>query len=47
MPHTETLTQVPNAEVPRVKAQFEAAGATVVVTPNPDGTTSTIVATFP
>jgi hypothetical protein len=47
MPRTETIDKVPNAEVPRVKAEFEAAGATVVVTPNSDGKTSKIVATFP
>ncbi len=47
MARQETIPNVPNADVPRVKAEFEAAGATVVVTPNPDGQTSKIVATFP
>lgn len=46
MPSTETIPDVPNAEVERVKKQFEAAGATVEVSDNNDGT-STLVATFP
>lgn len=47
MARTETLNNVPNADVPRVVAEFQKAGATTVVTANPDGKTSTIVATFP
>lgn len=46
MARTATIPNVPNNEVARVKAEFEAAGATVVVTANKDGRTSTIVATF-
>lgn len=46
MVQTQTIHQVPNDQVPRIKAEFEAEGATVAVTP--DGpNTSTIVATFP
>lgn len=45
MPRQETIDRVPDSEVARVKAQFEADGATVVVTDNNDGT-STVVATF-
>jgi hypothetical protein len=47
MPSVETLTATPNADVPRIVLQYKAIGATVVVTPNPDGVTSTIVATIP
>ena len=47
MARTETLNDVPNDEVARVVAEYHAVGATTVVTPNPDGETSTIVATFP
>jgi hypothetical protein len=47
MARTETLSNVPNGEVARVVAEYQAIGATTVVTPNPDGATSTIVATFP
>jgi|GraSoi2013_115cm_1033766.scaffolds.fasta_scaffold451331_1 hypothetical protein len=47
MARQDTIPNVPNADVPRVKKDFEDEGATVVVTPNPDGTTSKIVATFP
>lgn len=46
MPRQEIINNVPDAEVPRIKAEFEAAGATVVVTSNGDNT-SKIVATFP
>jgi hypothetical protein len=46
MGRTETIPDVPNADLERVKRQFEAAGATVVVSDNDDGT-STLVATFP
>jgi len=46
MVQTQTIHQVPNSQVPRVQAEFEAEGATVTVTP--DGpNTSTIVAVFP
>jgi hypothetical protein len=47
MSRQETLQNVPNADVERVKEGYVQEGATVVVTPNPDGTTSTLVATFP
>jgi hypothetical protein len=46
MARQETISNVPNSQVSRVKAEFEEVGATVVVTNNGDGT-STLVATFP
>jgi len=47
MSHTETLENVPNSDVGRVKQDFLDAGATSVsVTDNGDGT-SKVVATFP
>jgi len=47
MSQPETVKNVPNADVARVKAEFEAEGATVTVSPNSDGTTSDVTATFP
>jgi hypothetical protein len=46
MSQKETILKVPASDVARVKAEYEADGATVVVTPNGDGT-SKIVATYP
>jgi hypothetical protein len=46
MPRTDTIPNVPNDQVERVKGEFEAEGATVTVTPNGDGT-SKVVATYP
>jgi|HubBroStandDraft_1064217.scaffolds.fasta_scaffold192412_2 hypothetical protein len=46
MVQVQTIHQAPNAEAARIKAEFEAEGAMVTVTP--DGpNTSTLVATFP
>lgn len=45
MSHTETINKVPNEDVPQIQGDFESQGATVVVTPDGDGT-SKIVATF-
>ena len=46
MPRQETIDRVADADVARVKGQYEADGASVVVTSNGDGT-SKIVATYP
>ncbi len=46
MPRQKTIMNVSNAEVATVEARYKAAGATMVVTPNADGQTSKIVATF-
>jgi len=46
MPRKETILKVPNARVPTVEAQYKAVGATVVATPNADGQTTKVVATF-
>jgi hypothetical protein len=46
MPRTDTIKNVPNAEVARMKAEAEELGATVTVTANGNDT-STVVATFP
>ncbi len=35
--YTEVLTDIPDANIASVKAQFEAAGATVTVTKQPNG----------
>lgn len=44
----KTAEKVPNAEVPALVAVWKGQGATnVTVAPNPDGTTSTVTATFP
>ena len=46
MVQIQTIHQAPNAEAARIKAEFEAEGAIVAMTP--DGpNTSTLVATFP
>ena len=34
---TEVLKDIPEADLPRVKAQYEAAGATVTATKQPNG----------
>jgi hypothetical protein len=46
MGRTATIANVPDADLNRVKTEFEAEGATVVVTPNVDNT-SKVVATYP
>jgi hypothetical protein len=44
----KTAQNVPNAEVKEAVAVWKGQGATdVVVTPNPDGATSNLTATFP
>ncbi len=42
-----TAENVPNEDVAALKAVWEGEGATVVVTPNADGTTSTVTGTWP
>lgn len=45
---TEVLTDIPDTDIAGVKAQFEAAGATVTVTQQPNGLwTLTAVFTVP
>ena len=44
---TEVLKDVPAADVDRVVADFEAEGATVTKTLQPDGKLFTVTATFP
>lgn len=44
--HVEILHDVPNAMVDQIVEDFKSQGATVVVTPNSNGTTSTITATW-
>jgi hypothetical protein len=46
MSHSVTVKNVPNAQVPQVKAGYEAEGATVTVSDNGDGT-SNVTAVFP
>jgi hypothetical protein len=46
MSQEETILRVEDTDVARVKAEYEADGATVVITPNGDGT-SKIEAIYP
>ena len=43
----EEVVDVPNEDVDRVKREYEQDGATVTVTPNGDGKTSKVTATYP